>query len=209
MRDEPKTLREPAEQMRRRSMLSEPHMQPLVEYVLRLRRQKGEGYKIPDFDPLDGGTAAKVLVLLEAPGPKAVDSGFISRNNPDESAKNFFHAYADAGIARRETAVWNVIPWYIGTGAKIRPGAAADLSEAREPVQALFDLFPELAAVILMGEKAKRAFQKLRWRPNVPVFYTLHPSPIVYGTRKTARDEIVSVLKKVKAQLDALDRETT
>ena len=40
---------------------------------------------IPHFDPLDGGSNAQVLFLMEAPGPKASASGFVSRNNPDET----------------------------------------------------------------------------------------------------------------------------
>ncbi len=73
---------------------------------------------VPHFDPLDGGINARVLFLLEAPGAKAVASGFVSRNNPDETARNFFDLNMAAGIARRDTVCWNVVPWYIGTGTK-------------------------------------------------------------------------------------------
>jgi hypothetical protein len=41
------------------------------------------------------------LFVLEAPGPQAVRSGFMSRNNPDETAKNWFDPSRDTGINRR------------------------------------------------------------------------------------------------------------
>lgn len=88
----------------------------------------GPQASIPDFDPWDGGVHAQVLFLLEAPGSKAVDSGFVSRNNPDETAKNFFELNRDAGIPRELTVIWNVVPWYIGDGARIR---AAKSQETR------------------------------------------------------------------------------
>ena len=76
----------------------------------------GEDHKIPQFDPLDGGIDAECLFLLEAPGPKAVNSGFVSRNNPDETAKNFFELNVGAGLERSKTITWNVVPWYVGSG---------------------------------------------------------------------------------------------
>ena len=69
----------------------------------------------------------KFYTLLEAPGPKAVLSGFVSRNNPDGSAKNFFEFNAQAKIPRKLTVTWNVVPWYIGDGKRIRSANRADL----------------------------------------------------------------------------------
>lgn len=71
-------------------MLGLSHIAPLTEYVAKLRlRGLGE---VPDFDPLDGGIEARILFLLEKPGPmtaeggKRIGSGFISRNNDDSTA---------------------------------------------------------------------------------------------------------------------------
>jgi hypothetical protein len=79
----------------------------------RARTQFGSG--IPYFDPWDGGTAAEALYLLEAPGAKAVLSGFISRNNPDETVKNFFQLNQQAGIPRKRT---------VNGGRKVRQGGS-------------------------------------------------------------------------------------
>lgn len=87
--DAPRTLASEGERAARTALLELPHARDLARFVERTRHAKGAAYGIPDFDPLDGGTAAHVLFLLEAPGPKAVISGFVSRNNPDETARNF------------------------------------------------------------------------------------------------------------------------
>ena len=63
-------------------MLEEPHIRPLAGFVEAIRKETGRGPNIPQFDPLDGGILASKLILLEAPGPQAVKTGFISRNNP-------------------------------------------------------------------------------------------------------------------------------
>ena len=93
-------------------------MAPFIHFVQLIRQETGLAREIPYFDPLDGGIAAKCFFLLEAPGPKAVVSGFISRNNPDETAKNFFNLNQDADLPRKSTVSWNVVPWYIGSGKK-------------------------------------------------------------------------------------------
>ena len=108
----------------RQAELGDPHIAPLTAFVDRLRAEMGSDYQIPYFDPWDGGTAAEVLFLLEAPGAKAVASGFISRNNPDETAKNFFQLNRESGISRKRTITWNIVPWYLGSGSRIRPATS-------------------------------------------------------------------------------------
>lgn len=118
------------ERAARTALLSQPHVEDLARLVDRMRKEKGPNHKIPDFDPLDGGINAQVLFLLEAPGRKAVSSGFVSRNNPDETAKNFFLLNKQAGIDRHRAITWNAVPWYIGSGTKIRPAKRSDVLEA-------------------------------------------------------------------------------
>lgn len=114
--DYPKSLGDAQLRAARLSMLNDSHVLPLTAFVNRIRGAERLEHRIPYFDPLDGGIEAKVLFILEAPGPKAVASGFISRNNPDESAKNLFLLLREAGFERRDTLLWNIVPWYIGTG---------------------------------------------------------------------------------------------
>jgi uracil-DNA glycosylase len=92
------SLHDADEQERRRALLQEAHIAPLTEYVTYLRTSSEDSRKIPDFDPLDGGTKASVLFLLEAPGRKAVASGFISRDNPDPTARNMTQLLIECGL---------------------------------------------------------------------------------------------------------------
>jgi hypothetical protein len=84
----PKLLGDPTARLTRAAQLGEPVVAPLTAFVIALRAEAGPSKPVADFDPWDGGIYAEVLYLLEAPGPNAVLYGFISRNNPDESAKN-------------------------------------------------------------------------------------------------------------------------
>src|SRR5262245_27552976 len=106
--DGPKSLASCEERNARLAMLEAPHVVALTQFVNDVRAQMGGDYRIPYFDPLDGGTYAECLFLLEAPGPKAVTSGFVSRNNPDETAKNFFLLNRELAIERTRTVAWNI-----------------------------------------------------------------------------------------------------
>jgi hypothetical protein len=73
--DRPRLLRDTEQIRLRRSELVKPHIKPLADFAESLRNAAyGE---VPDFDPWDGGTQAKVLFLFEKPGPKAFASGFV------------------------------------------------------------------------------------------------------------------------------------
>ena len=78
--DGPKLLSDPQVRKYRREQLCESHIAPLTAFVEALRDEVGPRATIPDFDPWDGGIDAEILYLLEAPGPPALASGFISRN---------------------------------------------------------------------------------------------------------------------------------
>ena len=52
--------------------------------------RSGLGKAVPDVDPLDGGVNARLLILLETPGPRVLGTGFVSRDNPDGTAANMF-----------------------------------------------------------------------------------------------------------------------
>ena len=184
----------------RREALAAEHMLPLVAFAERLRGFAPAG--VPDFDPLDGGTNAECLFLLEAPGRKAVGSGFISRNNPDETASNFFAVNAEVGLARLRTVTWNAVPWYIGNGQRIRAATGNDLRAAERHLEELFGLLPSLRVVVLVGRKAQRycaAVAKLA--PSVVVLTCPHPSPLSFNGRPERRAEVHACLSQVVALL--------
>lgn len=178
----PNALKSPDECARRRALLAaRASMRPLAEFVQTLRSHHGPAYSIPDFDPCDGGTEARALFLLEAPGPRACTSGFVSRNNPDQTARNLCQLMENAGIARTDTLLWNIVPWYVGTSSRIRPVIPQDITEAQEALQILLALLPRLALIVLVGRKAQSARPYLQTLTPAPIMETYHMSPQVFN----------------------------
>ena len=147
--DYPGSLADPAVRSRRAALLGEPHVRLLTAYVRRLRCQA----YVPDFDPLDGGTDARLLVLMEKPGPRTAPpagSGFVSCNTDDPTAKTIRRLLREGDIPRGGVVLWNVVPWWNGTmaltGAEKRAGAAE--------LPHLLALLPQLRAVLLAGNPA-------------------------------------------------------
>ena len=174
----PRVLSDPDARSLRRRLLDAPHMRPLNEYAAGLRKRPG--VEVPDFDPLDGGVDARLLFLFEKPGPMtAADgarrgSGFISRDNDDPTAENTFTFMREAGISRKLTVTWNVIPWWNGC----RKVTAAELREGAEETRRLTGLLPRLRAVVFVGVKARRARRHLE-DTGLAFFSSDHPSPRV------------------------------
>jgi uracil-DNA glycosylase len=134
---------------------------------------------------------AQVLLLLDAPGPRAVKSGFVSRNNPDETAKNFFEINLAAGLDRKRTVVWNIVPWYIGTGAKIHAATCTDIKAGIPLLLRLLSLLPRLRAVVLIGRKAERAQSVIASaRPKLQLLTCPHPSPLYVNHHPSHREKV-------------------
>jgi uracil-DNA glycosylase len=204
--DAPKTLAKETERQSRYALLLQPHMAELTGFVQRIRSARGSEYQVPDFDPLDGGSSAQVLFLLEAPGPKAVKSGFVSRNNPDETAKNFFLLNGQAGIARHLTVTWNAVPWYIGSGTKIRPAKRDDVREADEWLKQLLEILHHIRFIVFVGQKALHARSVVEeTRPSAEIMFMPHPSPMYVNRAAGNRDRILSVLNQLAARLAISD----
>jgi hypothetical protein len=132
------------------------------------------------------------LFLMEKPGPMTSaerdgrqGSGFISRDNDDPTAQAIFTFMREAGIPRRETVLWNLIPGWNGT----RKVTAREVREGAQETLGLVRLLPNLRAVVLVGGKAGLAAPLLEGRGLV-IRKSLHPSPIVKGTQRKAWDQI-------------------
>ncbi len=161
----------------RKAMLFDPHIAPLTNYVLELRRRHGEKWEFPFFDPADGGVDAQILFLFEKPGPMTSaighknGSGFISRNNDDATAAHTFQLMERAKIPRKLSVTWNVIPGWNGT----IPPRAEELRRGIEELNNLFPLLLKLKCVVLVGRKAEKANQFFFDR-NIPIISSSHPS---------------------------------
>lgn len=191
----PPPLRDPAEVARRRAMLRAPRMAPLARYAAGLR---GSGRVVPDLDPMDGGTAARLLILMEKPGP-ATDpsrggSGFVSFDNGGGTAAAGRRFLGEAGIDRGAVAVWNTSPWWNGT-IRFTP---AERRAGLTVLPGFLDLMPNLRAAICVGRQAERAAGALEER-GLAVFASAHPSPQVRAAARARWDEIPEVWRRAWA----------
>lgn len=173
----PKSLRDPDALAARRALLDRPHIAPIRALARRIA--DAQDAEVPDPDPLDGGVAARLLLLLETPGPAIRGTGFVSRDNPTGTAANLFRFLAEAGLARRETLIWNTIPWVIhAPGARNRPPRRSEVTRARPCLAPLLACLPHLRVVVLSGRVAGLLQGELKaLRPDLPVVAIPHPSP--------------------------------
>jgi uracil-DNA glycosylase len=202
--DRPKLLRDKDQLKLRLSQVDDAHIATLSQFVRRLRERMGPDAAIPYLDPWDGGVEAEVLFLLEAPGSKAKNSGFVLMNNPDETAKNFFEISREAGIDRKRIAAWNAVPWYIGSGIKIRPANSTDIAAGIETLAELLQLLPKLRAIVFVGCKAQKVETHVRRvGPHLKVFTSPHPSPLFVNRNPVNRGTLLGCWRAVQSFLDA------
>ena len=180
----PRTFRDRNAIIERRGLIELPHVAPLTAFAQSLRAE-GRG-TVPNFDPLDGGIDATVLFLMEKPGPMTDDaalsgrtgSGFISRDNDDPTAAAIFAFMQEAGIERRQSVIWNIVPWWNGT----RKIVGEELTDGLDRLGTLLDLLPELRVVVGVGNRASRASGYVTSR-GLPFLRSAHPSPINRASR--------------------------
>ena len=169
-------------------------MAALARYAEALRARPG--CTVPDFDPLDGGTEAEALFLLEKPGPRG-RSGFVSRDNGTGTADAIRGFMAQAGLARKRTALWNAVPWWNGTTA-IREGERV---AGMEELAALLPLLPRLRAAVMVGRSAERARPMLEGR-GLHLAASAHPSPQVRAGWPERWQAIPGEWRRVRMVLD-------
>ena len=196
--NEPYALSSLAERQRRIAMLNQSHIAPLQKYLANIKAEHSEK-DLPCFDPCDGGVLAKALFLLEAPGPKAVGSTFISRNNPDPTARNMCGLLQEAGISRGDTLLWNIVPWYVGDGNRIRAVNSDDIRQSFPYLKELLLLLPNLKVIALVGKKAQSAKSQIRQLTSLPIIDTHHPSARVFNVWPHKKGEMREQLLQIAA----------
>ncbi|WP_156678197.1 uracil-DNA glycosylase [Sphingomonas profundi] len=137
------------------------------------------GRRVPDFDPRDGGVAARLILLLETPGPGGDGPRLVSRDNPTGTARNLTRFLAEASISRADTMLWNAVPWIVhAPGARNRPLRRGEIREGLAMLPPLVALLPRLRVAVLAGAVAAEAAPVIaRERPTVAVLRMPHPSP--------------------------------
>jgi uracil-DNA glycosylase len=197
----PRSLADPAQLAARRRLVGSPHVLPLRHLVAQIAADTGAS--VPDPDPLDGGVMARLLLLLETPGPAIRGTGIVSRDNPTGTAANLFRFLQAARIPRAETLIWNAVPWVIhAEGARNRAPRRSEIRAAVPYFAPLLDCLPVLRVVVLAGRVAgelESAFATLR--TGLPVLRIPHPSPTFVCTAPSVRERIAAGLSQASAIL--------
>lgn len=164
-----------------------PHIAPLNRYAAALRARHGD---VPRFDPLDGGIDARVLVLLETPGPASASTGTTSRDNPTGTARNLTRFLDALPLSRQDTVIWNAVPWRLPRrGGKLGPPTRKDIELAAQDLPALLALLPRLKVVVLAGRVAQSLRTALAAaRPELRLIAIPHPSPTHFAASPAARE---------------------
>lgn len=200
--DVPKSFCDSAVVEERLTFLHESHVEDLTQFVNETRKKEGRGQDIPYFDPFDGGVDARCLFLFEAAGGKAVESGFVSRNNCDNTARNFFRLNEEAGPDRKLTASWNIVPWALRETGKNRKPRKKDIGEGLRHLTPLLGILCAVEVVALCGKSAWKAQRHLdEHHGSLKVVKTYHPSPVNINSRSYMWGEIGMVLSEVKRLL--------
>lgn len=187
--EDPKSLGDTKVQASRRAAIYAPAVERLNRFVDELRAERGCGPTIPYFDPLDGGVEARALFLLESPGRRAVSSGFVSRNNPDDTAKNFLLFSREAALDRKQVVIWNIVPWYLGSDTRLRTPTKADIAQGSEALVRLLPFLPRLEVAVLVGRSAVVSRPVLTAHSSaLNVLYCPHPSPVYVNRSSQNRD---------------------
>lgn len=176
-----------------------PHVAPLLRYAAALRARHGE---VPDVDPADGGTEARLLILLETPGPRIGRTGIVSADNPSGTGRNLRRFLGGAGIPRCERVIWNAVPWVIHAGGPNRAPRAAEVREGLAELPDFLALLPRLRVAVLAGRVAGMAAEMVATaRPGVAILPMPHPSPTYVCTSPDVAQRIEAALVEAAALL--------
>ena len=188
----------------KRARVDQPHVAPLNALV---RGWRSGGRFVPWVDPDGGGTGARVLVLMEAPGPATVaagERGFSSEDNPDPTARVFKGLREESGLARGDYLRWNVVPWALrDADGRHRPPRVEDLVEAEPALRELVGSLPELRVVVTFGAPALTGMMRLltvEYPPRLlPVLGVPHTSLRNGHRRAETRQRILVALRAAAA----------
>lgn len=202
----------------RRGRLLEPRVAPLTRWVesVRDRLDPCHAATVCDFDPDGGGIEALVLYLAQDPSSTAADTGFISPDNNDGSARATTEACRAAGLASTERVHWNVYPWWLKAPCDARVRRETEL--AHTFLVELLDRLDEVASVVLIGGKALKAWNKVfRTGPPREDLYVGHgPHPSFgwwskpYGTDgRLGREVVIDELRAARSHAMKVKRNST
>lgn len=129
-------------------MPTDPHHKQIRALVRQIRRKQRAA--VPDVDPVGAGTAADVVVVLQNPGPGALESGLLSLQNRDPTTANQLRLFAAARLPLEICLWWNAIPWDL----EGRDLNAADCARGAGYLRQLVELMERPPIVVACGNVA-------------------------------------------------------
>lgn len=172
------------------------HVESLNQWTQQIQRESG--HRLPYFDPADGGVEARVLLLLESPGPVVSRTQFVSVDNPDGTAENMRCLLHLSGLRRSDVVLWNAVPWQMSENGVVTP-RPAQYAEAAPLTREVLALLPRLQAVVLVGKHAQQAW--LSVGSSLPAFPCPHPSPQNFNSRREEAAKALTALVGVYGRL--------
>ena len=186
----------------RLSLLDQPAIAPLEAF--RQRLAAATGHRVPHVDPLGGGAAARLLILLETPGPGSDGPRFVSCDNPTGTARNLRRFLGEAGLHREDMVLWNAVPWIVhAPGARNRVLRRGEIAAGLAVLPDFLALLPMLRVVMLAGRVAAQARVTIAAeRPGLLVLAMPHPSPTYVCTSPDVPVRIAAAFTAAKRLLD-------
>lgn len=179
----------------RQQALSEPHIKPLNQAVDKILRSNSNlAWRIPTFDPHDGGVDAEVLFVLEAPGPQSVITGFISRDNPDATARNWIKLSQEARLDRKRTAMWNICPQYIcNKKGNVRRPSSSEIQTGYSFIKEhIIPKMNKIKLVVMVGESSRKCREQFKKDfPSLELDQCPHPSQMFINRNRHVNYETV------------------
>jgi len=172
----------------------------LNEYRAQIKQEMGSEYLVPNFDLSDGASSqSRFLFMLEAPGPKVLNTELISLNNPDPTARNLKKQLSESDVDLSEVVLWNTVPWINRSQVGVPRIRETDIIRASKFFPLLPKVFQNLEAIVFLGDVAvKQLVHYCIQLPKVRFCMAHHPSAMAMAGRPDRWDRNVSVFTSLK-----------
>ncbi|NKY19034.1 hypothetical protein [Tsukamurella spumae] len=150
-----------------------------MNHLVERLREEHAGMFVPYVAPTYGGTNARLLALLQDPGPRTDaanrdGSGMLCIENADPTATRYKSLLATSGIDVSDIQAWNAFAWRPTTqdrgGRRVLAPSEVDLRDSTDALARLVRLLPRLRVALLHGRHARDAWLRLG---------TAHPDLVV------------------------------
>jgi hypothetical protein len=181
----------------------DPHVRRLNEYVA---ANHISVKSMPYFDPLDGGSEAQVLILLESPTRSGPCPRFASRDNRGPTQVNLKQCLEQSGLPREDSVLWNAYPWLPEKFGAHRTLPIASITKGLRALPCVLKMLPNIKIAVLAGSLAQQAAPVIRrYISCIKIIETFHPSPKSLSVDNSQHNHIIDALKSAKLLLDAAD----